>query len=276
VDSVTTILAKRTGDTPHLGGDPIPTPTHTHGDTETLDYDAEAIWPSGVALSVDEIDDDKTDTFAPFLRDKTCRNGSPKGPDDFLSQITFEGDESLQRDLRTLCSEFADIFSDKLAPQPADLKPFEIHVPRELWEVPENHAPMRPQTSKKEEYLGVSIEEMLEDGIIERSNAAYYSHPVMVSKTATSYRTCIDYRRLNECIEDASHPIPVSKHLFERIGNKKPDIFGVMDLIAGYHQAPLWGPHRIFTAFICFMGYFSLRDCLLAFVVPPLTFKSRW
>ena len=33
LNSVTTILAKRTGDTPHLGGDQIPTPTHTFGDS---------------------------------------------------------------------------------------------------------------------------------------------------------------------------------------------------------------------------------------------------
>ena len=39
---------------------------------------------SGVALSVDEIDDDNTGTFAPFLRDKTCRNVPPNGPDDFV------------------------------------------------------------------------------------------------------------------------------------------------------------------------------------------------
>ena len=63
--SVTTRLAKRTGDTPHLGGDSIPTPTHTSGDTVTSDHDAEAVWPSGVALSIDEIIDNKTDTLAP-------------------------------------------------------------------------------------------------------------------------------------------------------------------------------------------------------------------
>ena len=107
--SVTTRLAKRTGDTPHLGGDSIPTLSHTSGDSVTSDYDVEAVWPSGVALSIDEIDNDKTDTFAPFFRDKTCQNVPRNGPDDFLSQIHFEGDESLQKDLRTLCSEFADI-----------------------------------------------------------------------------------------------------------------------------------------------------------------------
>ena len=222
---MTTILAKRTGDTPHLGGDPILTPTHTSGETETLDYDAEALWPSGVALSVDEIDDDKTDTFAPFLRDKTCRDVPPNGPDDFLSKIHFEGDESFQNELRNLCSEYADIFSDKPAPQAAALKPFEINLPKQRWEVPSNCTPVRPQSSKKDHYLRTSIEEMFEDGVIERSDPAYYSHLVMVNKSADTYRTCIDHRSLNECIEPASFPLPNIKHLFERIGNKKPDIF---------------------------------------------------
>ena len=36
LNSVTTILEKRTGDTPHLGGDPIPTPTNTSEETDTL------------------------------------------------------------------------------------------------------------------------------------------------------------------------------------------------------------------------------------------------
>ena len=98
---------------------------------------------------------------------------------------------------------------------------------------------------------------MLEDGVIKRSDAAYYGHPVMVNKTADTYRTCIDYRPLNECIEPASFPLPNIKHLFERISNKKPDIYGVMDLTAGYHQAPLYTPHRIYTAFICFKGVFQ-------------------
>ena len=59
LDSVTTRLAKRTGDTPHLGGDSIPTLTHTSGDTVISDADADAVSPSGVALSVDKINDDK-------------------------------------------------------------------------------------------------------------------------------------------------------------------------------------------------------------------------
>ena len=115
LNSVTPILAKRMGDTPHLGGDQIPTLTHTFEDSDTPDYVTEPLWPSGVALSVDEIDDSKIDTFAPFLAKKPSQDDLPKGPEDFLNKITFEGDESFQGKLRELCSEYPDIFSDQLA-----------------------------------------------------------------------------------------------------------------------------------------------------------------
>ena len=48
LNSVTPILADYTGDTPHLGGDPIPTPTDTSEDSDTPDYVTKLSWPSGV------------------------------------------------------------------------------------------------------------------------------------------------------------------------------------------------------------------------------------
>ena len=110
--------------------------------------------------------------------------------------------------------------------------------------------------------------------MITRSNAAYYSHPVMVNKTADTYRTCIDYRALNEWIELAFFPLPNIKHLYERIGNKKPDIYRVMDLTAGNHQAPLHAPHRIYIAFMCFMGVFQLTRLLHLYVPREISAKE--
>ena len=98
---------------------------------------------------------------------------------------------------------------------------------------------------------------MLASGVIERSDAAYYSHPVIVTKSPGKFRTYINYWPLNRCLKPALFPLPDIKNLFERIGNKKPVIFGVMDLIAGCHQAPLHPSHRIFTAFIYFVGVFQ-------------------
>ena len=206
------------------------------------------------------------------MAEKPSQDDLPKGPEDFLEKITFEGDESFQRKLRELCSEYSDIFSDQLTEKPASLKPLEINIPLELWGKDENRTPVRPQSSTKEAALKENFDEILASGVIERSDAAYYSHPVIVTKSRGKFRTCIDYRPLNKCLTPASFPLPNIKHLFERNGNKKPDIFGVMDLTAGYHQAPLHPAHRIFTAFICFAGeFFSSRDCPL---VPLLLSRA--
>ena len=85
------------------------------------------IWnPTRVVLVIDDIDSDKTDTFAPFL------TPDPTTPvTSFLDEITFGGDEDLQTCLQALCTEYSDIFSDTLPQQAAHLKPFEINVNKE-------------------------------------------------------------------------------------------------------------------------------------------------
>ena len=100
---------------------------------------------------------------------------------------------------------------------------------------------------------------MLKSGIIEKVDTAYYSHPVIVQKTADSFRFCIDYRGLNEATEKASWPLPNITQLFDRMSAQRPGTFGVMDLTSGYHQAPLANATRKFTAFLCFAGLFSIQ-----------------
>ena len=63
------------------------------------------------------------------------------------------------------------------------------------------------------------------DGVIEKSNASYYSHPVIVQKTEDKVRVCIDYRNLNDRIKPASWPLPNIRGLFERTGHNKPTVF---------------------------------------------------
>ena len=80
---------------------------------------------------------------------------------------------------------------------------------------------------------------------------------MIVQKKEDKGLVCIDYRNLNDCIKPASWPLPNIRGLFERIGHNKPTVLGVMDLTAGYHQAPLHPPHRVFTAFLCFCGLYQ-------------------
>ena len=59
----------------------------------------------------DEIDHDKNDTFKPWLPTPSTT--------DVLSLIHISGDIDLQQRLRTLCTEFKNIFSNELPAAPA-------------------------------------------------------------------------------------------------------------------------------------------------------------
>jgi hypothetical protein len=160
--------------------------------------DTAADVPTGIMLSVDEIDDDMTDTFRPFMSDETQAGDTPE---DFLSKITFEGDEDLQRTCRALCRKSVDIFGDTIALLPGKLIPFEVEIDTKQWETEANRGPVRPQSAKNEV-------EMLLHRIIEKSDEMYYSQPVIVQRTANTFRFRIDYQNLNGCTKPASSPVP--------------------------------------------------------------------
>ena len=240
------VIRTRTYTLAHLCEMPEGTPTATTVET-----------PSGIIISSDEIDNDKTDTFRPFLPERVQQTAPPPGPEDFLSQIKIDGTEHQQFLIRQLCLKYADIFSDKLAVKPARLPPFVIKVNKRDWECSKNRTAVRLQSVRKEREIKRAIDEMLNSGVIEESNAVYYSHPVIVQRTADLFRFCIDYRNLNKCTQASSWPLPNIRALFERIGHQQPVIFGVMDLTSGYHQAPMDQGSKVLTAFICYCGVYQ-------------------
>ena len=149
------------------------------------------------------------------------------------------------------------IFRDTLGDYPADIPPFKIEVKRSEWETYKNTTPVRPQTAKKEAEIAKHIQTMLRSGVIEFSKAHYWNHPVIVAKPDGTFRFCIDFRNLNACSEPGTFPLLVIMAILLRIGEYKPDTFGVMDLTSGYHQAPLHPESRALTAFICFSGVYQ-------------------
>ena len=90
--------------------------------------------------------------------------------------------------------------------------------------------------------------------IVEKSNAAYYSQVLSVPKSDGTKCMCIDFRNLNNCTEDKSHPIPHIVEMLRRIGAHKAKVFAVLDLTQGYRQAPFTLAARAYTAFIFFCG----------------------
>ena len=134
----------------------------------------------------DDIDHDKTDIFKSW--------STSSSDTDILSLIHFSGDEDLQSRLRTLCTEFADIFSNELPKEPADIPPFHLIVDNTNWKVSKSRAPPRSQSSVKQTELFKTLHTLISQGIVEKSQSPRYSQILMVARPDGTFRMCVDYR----------------------------------------------------------------------------------
>ena len=188
------------------------------------------------------------DPFQYFIAEET----SP------VEKITIEGSLHTQRKIRDLCTRFEDIISESVRSEPANIPPMEINVDPQKWQVPRNRGPPRPQSNVKMQEIERQIKKYIDLGVIAPIAAAEYSNIHMVPKpTPGEWRFCLDFVQLNAAtIGSDSWPIPNIKDMLNRIGNRKSKVFGVMDMTAGYHQAPIHKSSQLFTAFICYIGIF--------------------
>ena len=130
-------------------------------------------------------------------------------------------------------------------------------------------------TSKAEHYSQVhltpkpvalkndGVPDSLKTGESERPieyDSAHEKRPSNISmKSSQGWRFCIDFRALNLCSVGMGWPIPNIRHMLQRLGAKKPRIFGKLDFTSGYFQAPLAVASRIFTAFTTHAGMFEFN-----------------
>jgi hypothetical protein len=206
---------------------------------------------------IDNILDTEHDVFNDFIPE----NDDPSV--DVLDSIKVEGSPALRVRIRILLEKHRAVFATTLSKEPADIPPFDLMVDKDKWESYQNRGPPRVQSPAKQAEILRQVDELLKTGIIEPSTASYYSQVILASKPDDTWRFCIDFRSLNDCTQSASWPIPNIQQMFARLGTHHSNIFGVMDLTAGYHQAPVGLGTRIFLAFICFCGIFQF--CRLPF-----------
>ena len=180
--------------------------------------------------------------------------------DQLIEKVQFNGTIDLQARIKNTCMEFSDIFSESVRPEPADVPPMDLVVDWDTWRTNKNRGPPRPQTKEKQAEVYKQVNAYLKLNVVETSTASEYSQVHLVPKPTppgepTNWRFCIDYVRFNHStIGVEGNTIPNVSQMLQRVGEKKPKVFGVMDMTSGYHQAPLSMSARILTAFICFMG----------------------
>jgi transposase InsO family protein len=194
-------------------------------------------------------------------------NGKGGVIDDFLmtdphKKIPLElpPDENHQDDegmAKPLCKAFGHIFGRTVRPEPANIPPYELKVNDESWKQSKNRRAARLISLAKQYELQRQINKLIANNVITPSQATEWSQVLLVPKPNDKWRLCQDLRSLNESSESNGFPLPNIRDVLRRIGGKQAKYFAVLDLTAGYHQAPMSKFSQSFSAFICFMGLFE-------------------
>jgi len=188
----------------------------------------------------------------------------------------IEGSAELQKLQLDVCTKFRHVFSRELKKQPAKVVPMSMSIDVAKWHRPENCTPCRLQSTQRNIEISRQVQEMLRAGIIRPSTATHYSHVLLVPKAKQGgWRFCIDYRRLNETTKAPKWPLPVIKDMLNRLGERRPQFFAVLDLTKGYYQAPLEEGSKAFTAFRTRDGIYEWNRVPMGLCGAPAYFQKE-
>ena len=162
---------------------------------------------------------------------------------------------------KDLVSEFADIFAlDPKNPKHTHL--MEVALALKPGAQPHRHAPSRmgPEGQK---IVDKHIDEMESRNIIRKSNSAWGSRVVLVTKKDGSIRFCVDYRDTNSKLQIMDSPIPLTADAIDRLASGQGDpsslFISTMDLASGFWCLPIREQDKHLTSFVTHRGKYEFN-----------------
>lgn len=160
------------------------------------------------------------------------------------------------------------VFSPKpSAPQQYKGPKFKINT---LKNEPIKQNPHRVSPMQQKE-IDKQVEVMLNDKIIEPSQSPWASPVVLARKKDSTWRFCIDYRKLNSITKKDAYSLPRIEDTLDAIGYQHK-VYSVMDISSGYWHIPMEEEDKEKTAFTCRTGLFQFRVMPFGLTNAPAMF----
>ena len=171
--------------------------------------------------------------------------------------------------MSNLLEKYSCVFSDK-----PSITNVAVHHIETLDAKPIRQAPYRIPHALKEKFQA-ELEDMLKQGIIEKSNSNWAAPVVIVPKkqdgVQTGIRICVDFRKLNSVSNFDAYPLPRMEDLIENLGEAK--FITKLDLTKGYYQIPLSPETKEKSAFITPSGLYQFNVMPFGMKSAPATFQ---
>ncbi|XP_077531154.1 uncharacterized protein LOC144143244 [Haemaphysalis longicornis] len=172
--------------------------------------------------------------------------------------------EDQRAQVQEIIHEYSLIFSD--LPGKTDL----VQCPLNLTSDKPVHVPQYPLPLALHETIENEVQEMLDMGIIEKSQSPYNAPMVAIKKPDGTLRLCIDFRELNKVLVSDCEPIPRIDVVLALAGKKK--FFSKFDFTKGYWQVPMTADSREKTAFSSLSGLYHFRYMPFGIKTAPAVF----
>ena len=116
------------------------------------------------------------------------------------------------------------------------------------------------------------VQEMIADGVVEKSTSPWNSLLFLVHKKDGDYRPVVDFRRLNQRTETQRYPLPIMTDLLQSFGEHN-SVFSLLHLMSGFWQVPLAPESRPLTAFSTPSGHFQYLRLPMGLKNSPVVFQ---
>lgn len=176
--------------------------------------------------------------------------------------------------IESICSKYADVFhlpGDKLTTN--NLCEQSINLKQNV--NPVYVKPYRLPHSLKTE-VDKQIKQLLDDDIIEPSQSEWSSPILLVPKKSDDknnkkWRLVIDYRKLNEVIQDDKFPLPNITEILDSLSGAI--YYSHLDLSQSYYQCSLKPECRPITSFTTSTGQYQMKRLPMGLKISPSAFS---
>ena len=114
------------------------------------------------------------------------------------------------------------------------------------------------------------IHYLLQHDKIELSYSEWSSPVLLVPKADSTWRLCVDFRKVNSVTKTDSHPIPRVDDCIDQIGHAK--YVSKFDMLKGYWQVPLTERAKEISAFVTPDGLYQFKVMAFGMKNAPSTF----
>ncbi|XBI89703.1 hypothetical protein VPH35_027473 [Triticum aestivum] len=186
-----------------------------------------------------------------------------------LSVITDENAPELLPEIQELVEKFKDVFV-----VPIELPPeraCDHSIPLIPGARPFSLCPNRLAPELKDE-VEKQIQELLDLGVIRRSNSPFSSPILLVKNKDHTWRLVVDYRHLNALTIKGKFLMPMIDELLDELHGAQ--WFTKLDLRVGYHQIRLAPGEEYKTKFQTHHGHFEFLVMGFGLISAPNTFQG--